>query len=123
MALGGKRPGSGSKPGSRNGLKAQGGRAWIRATVDTPKRREQFVKALDRALRGPNALEAVQAYLRAFEHGYGRPPQALDVVVNDGGPIVHRITFGSTALAPGGDTRVSSTAPVPGADDGLGGTD
>jgi hypothetical protein len=82
-----------------------GGRSWVRSIVDDPDRRMRFQQALDAALLGwvtsPNkgeaAAAAVGAYLRAFEHGYGRPPQALDVKVRE--PLVSGDTLRRMAAA------------------------
>lgn len=51
------------------------GRAWFRSLVDDKARRQKFRENLDASLeRGE-----VDAFMKCFEHGYGRPPQALDV--------------------------------------------
>lgn len=82
---GGRRSGAGRK------RSVEGGRCWLRDVIDHPERRLRFVHALDACLLGwaraksPSeaAGAAVTAYLRAFEHGYGRPPQALDVKLDE----------------------------------------
>jgi hypothetical protein len=58
-----------------------GFRAWCRAVVERPEVRA----ALERY-----ALENPEFALRLAEHGFGRPPQALDVrqcAIDDGRPI------------------------------------
>lgn len=105
---GGKRVGSGRKHGSTR--IGGGGRARMRALVDDPKRWKAYVKAIDAALRAgdPGPLE------KAFEHGYGRPPQALDV------------NFGGVGQEGGGLTFavvLSTGQPLPPAATGLPGPD
>ena len=82
-------------PGGRP-REAVGGRRWVRELVDDPERREAFRACLDSALAGKDPVDGVAAYLRAFEHGYGRPPQALDVRTSEVAPgeqIIYRAAF------------------------------
>lgn len=110
---GGPQPGSGRKRGS---TKVVGGRPRMRGLVDDPKRIAKFRKALDAALDGPDSLAAVTAYLRVFEHGYGRPPQALDVKLGtgDNGPIDFRILDATGAPFALGAGVPAAVVPLPG---------
>lgn len=56
----------------------------MRAIVDNPTRWQKFLEAIDAQLANKNP----EAFLKAFEHGYGRAPQALDVNLGGvgGGP-------------------------------------
>jgi hypothetical protein len=95
----------------------------VRDIVDEPERRQRFINALDASLvgwaRSKNPSEAagaaVAAYLRAFEHGYGRPPQALDVKVgNSDGPFEFRILDAAgAAFAFGGGDLPTRSIPLP----------
>ncbi len=116
MASGGKRANSGRKQ------TVTGGREWVRDIVDEPERRQRFINALDAALvgwaRSKNPSEAagaaVAAYLRAFEHGYGRPPQALDVKVANDNPLEFRILDATGAdFAFGGGDLPTRSVPLP----------
>lgn len=49
----------------------------MRAIADNPEFRELYRKAVEAELRAGKS----DAFHRAFEAGYGRPPQALDVNV------------------------------------------
>ena len=51
------------------------GRAWFRRLVDEPTLRRQY----EANLRAKLEAGDVDAFLKTFEHGYGRPAQALDV--------------------------------------------
>jgi len=101
--------------GKARGPVVVGGRERMRGLVDDAGRIEKFRKALDRALNGVDALEAVQAYLRVFEHGYGRPPQALDVnVAQPKGALDFRIVDANGAPFTFGAGMAAAALPVPG---------
>ena len=91
-----------------------GWRDFCRTVVSDPRVQ---AKIQETALANPEFA------LRLAEHGYGRPPQALDVKVNDGRAIVHRVTFGGFEAPPGGHPGVPDVAGVPAADLRLDGTD
>ena len=98
MPRGGKRAGAGRKDS------VVGGRAWLRSIADDPARRLRVESAIDKAI----TKGELGPIFHAFEHGYGRPPQALDIklgnadaegfrcVFDDGTPIGHGLP--ATAL-------------------------
>lgn len=51
------------------------GREWFRSLVDEPTLRRKY----EANLRAKLDAGDVDAFLKTFEHGYGRPAQALDV--------------------------------------------
>jgi hypothetical protein len=78
----------------------------MRIAVDNPKRWERFIQAIDVQLSEGNP----EAFLRAFEHGYGRPPQALDVrtaEVTPGQQRIYRAAFDD------GDAIAPEAVPLP----------
>ena len=105
MPSGGDR--GGRKPKGSTAKSNPGFRGWCRAVVEQPA-----VRKLIEAEARTNPEFA----LRVAEHGYGRPPQALDVRTNDGKPIVHQVTFGGLASPAGGHPGVPALAGVPAAD-------
>jgi len=108
----------GSREGSGRKQSVKGGREWVRGIVDDPDRRTRFLNALDAALVGwarsknPSeaAASAVTAYLRAFEHGYGRPPQALDVSLSSQDALRFIAEYPTAA---GGDVGPAAAAELP----------
>lgn len=70
MAGGGRRAGAGRKPSG-----AKQAREWFRDIVCDPVRRQKFLAALDAQLEAGETA----AYFKAMEHGFGRPPQSLNV--------------------------------------------
>jgi len=92
-AWGGRREGSG-----RRSAKAVGGRQRMRDLVDNPERWKAFVEKLDADLRAGRS----EAFVKCFEHGYGRPPQALDIkhYGESTKTVVHRVQFADGSLAP-----------------------
>ena len=93
MQNGGRRQGAGR---TRTVL---GFREWCRSVVDSPKVREAMAAA---ALKDPDFA------LKLSEHGYGRPPQSLDVNVNPGGgAIEHRVCFAD------GNALSAAAVPIP----------
>jgi len=60
------------------------------------------------------ALESPDFALRLAEHGYGRPPQALDVKVANDGPLEFRILDAAgAAFAFGGGDLPTRSIPLP----------
>lgn len=94
--MAGKKGRSGRKP------EATGYRAWCRSVADRPEIR---AKILARALEDPDFA------LRLAEHGYGRPPQALDVRLegDSDSPLCYR------ALPEGGDAHTAPALGIPAA--------
>jgi len=92
-----------------------GGRIYLRALVDNPDYRTQFTAQFERAITGEDPIKAVEAFLKIFEHGYGRPPQALDVKVgNSDGPLEFRILDVAGAdFAFGGGDLPTRAVPLP----------
>lgn len=82
----------------------------MRAAVDDSDRWSRFVATVDRQLAKGNP----DPFLKAFEHGYGRPPQALDVSHRSEGPLEFRIldATGATFAFGGGDLPTRSV-PLP----------
>lgn len=116
--VGGKRPGAGAPKGNRNAQKTNRGRQFMRDLVDDADRRALFTKALDAEL----AEGKTRAFIETFEHGYGRPPQALDVnfanaTSDDGEQQVFQVKIA------GGDVVPSASAGISNADAAVGGTD
>lgn len=104
MARGGRRQGSGRKRGGDKPSVA--GRQFMRSIVDDPVRREQFKAAIDAEL----AQGKTDAFVKAFEHGYGRPPQAL--VDEDGQPLALQFVLpGGVVLAPAATGLPAPAAP------------
>ena len=91
---GGARPGAGRKP------TAVGFRQWCRDVVMRP----EVLQALEE-----RALTDTEFALKVAEHGFGRPPQALDIKVGGDSdqPIRHEVTM------PGGTPLSASVAGLP----------
>lgn len=60
----------------------------MRNVASDPNRREKYVAAVDAALEAGNP----DAFARLFEHGFGRPPQALDIT-SGGEPVRFDLTL------------------------------
>lgn len=75
-------PGSGPRPGNPGNTLAVGFRQWCRDVVGKPEVRKAIE---DRCLTDPEFA------LRVCDHGYGRPPQALDVRTADVTPAQQQI--------------------------------
>ena len=100
--------GRGAPRGNQNARRVGGahdrGRDWARKIVDDPKRRKAFEAAVDAQLKGGGG----DLFLRCFDHGYGRPPQALDVKVKTPG-IDLQFKFPGGILLPASATGLSDT--------------
>ena len=97
-------------PGSGRYPTVPTGRGRMRDVVLNKERWVKFVAAIDAQLANGNP----DAFLRAFEHGYGRPPQALDVRsadVTPGEQVIYAATFGDGESVPG--TNGSTHTPAP----------
>ncbi len=108
MAGGGKRAGAGRRKGNVNVV---GGRARMRTAVDDEDRWTRFIATVDAQLAKGNP----DPFLKAFEHGYGRPPQALDVSHRtQDGPLEFRILDATGAdFAFGGGDLPTRSVPLP----------
>lgn len=87
MGHGGKRPGSGRKPGSKDKAAAgevQGLSALARE--HTPLALATLAKV---AAKGMSEAAQVSAATALLDRGYGRPMQMLEHTGKDGGPIKH----------------------------------
>jgi hypothetical protein len=103
-------PGSGRRDHeSRNGGRKRNDsgfqfRAWCRDLIAEPKVRAAVAK---RARTDPDFA------LRVAEHGFGRPPQSLDVKVGTGkGTIRHTVTVAGGGALPPGAAGVPAAAHV-----------
>ena len=98
----------GRKRGSANNV--VGGRAFMREIADDPALRVAFKSAVASELAKGNA----DPYIRAFQHGYGNPPSALDVTVSGpgSGPIEYRAVYGD--MPTGRNALPAAAIPVSG---------
>lgn len=99
MPRGGKRKGAG-KPQS-----VAGTRAWLRKMCENPDMRAK----VEAAVRASVEEGDLSDYWKALEHGFGRPPQALDIKVDDHRQSVDLADFWAGVEA--ADTTVTSTIP------------
>ena len=94
--MGAKRNQGGRPKGT---VKVAGTRAWFRNIVENPELRAQVESVIREAVLKGDLTD----YWKAVEHGFGRPPQALDVKVGpgEGGPLVFEVQLddGSPAFA------------------------
>ena len=60
--------------------KVAGTRKWFREIVEDPDRRQKVIDVIDAGIKAGNLCD----YWKAVEHGFGRPPQALDVKIGGG---------------------------------------
>ena len=90
MAHGGKRPGSGPE------VKIAGTRKWFRDIVENPDLRSRVEKIIQAEV----AQGQLENWWKAVEHGFGRPPQALDIRTPPGqGPLVYLVAHEGDAAA------------------------
>lgn len=107
-------PRGGARPNSGPNNPVQGTRKWFRSLVEDPKLRAKVEKIIAAEVDEGNLTN----YWKAVEHGFGRPPQALDVKVGGGDKPVRYV-----AEIAGGSLDPPGTEGVPDADLELGGTD
>ncbi len=88
---GGRRPGAGRK------REAKGGRAWARTVADNY--RERAIRALE-VLETLDPDKFLARYFAFYEHGYGRPPQALDISSDQPIQFVAHFADGAPVSAP-----------------------
>ena len=98
-------PRGGARPNSGPRRPIAGTRKWFRDLVEDPKRRAKVEAIIDQDL----AENRLENYWKAVEHGFGRPPQALDVKVGGGeGPLEFEIQFSDGSTAAPLPTNVST---------------
>lgn len=74
-------------------------RAWFRCLCEDPAMRSEVADIIHREV----AMGCLTNFWKAIEHGYGKPPAAVDVKVsgNDDAPVVYEVRLaGGEILAP-----------------------
>ncbi len=94
MPSGGKRAGAGRKVG------VSGTRAWFRALCERPTLKKKVEEIILAEVKKGDLTN----FWKAIEHGFGRPPQALDVKI--GGDQEAPLVF---------DIRLADGTPLPSA--------